>query len=154
MIYIEYDFGNFEEKISKDLREKIELVCNKTLDIENIKGDFEVSISFVNDEEIQVINNDFRNKNCATDVLSFPMIEDFDNLFDFMPNLLGDIVISYPTAVKQSLDYNHSLEREILFLVCHSMLHLIGYDHILDDERIDMENKQDEILNSLGIFRE
>ena len=125
------------------------------------------TLHVVDNDEIHEINNRQRNIDRPTDVLSFPMLEydkpgDFDkfenDLYAFDPDTgeltLGDIVISYDKVISQAEEYNHSVKREFAFLVAHSMLHLFGYDHIDDNERMEMEQKQKEILNNLGITRE
>jgi len=127
------------------------------LDYENCPYEAEVSVTVVDDKEIQEINKTYRNIDKATDVLSFPMYEyekaaDFDNLDDsaFNPEsgelLLGDIVISAEKVTAQAKEYGHSKEREFAFLLVHSMLHLLGYDHMEEEERLVMESKQKEIL--------
>ena len=127
------------------------------LDYENCPYEAEVSVTVVDDKEIQEINKTYRNIDKATDVLSFPMYPyekaaDFDNLDDsaFNPEsgelLLGDIVISAEKVTAQAKEYGHSKEREFAFLLVHSMLHLLGYDHIEEEERLVMESKQKEIL--------
>ena len=127
------------------------------LDYENCPYEAEVSVTVVDDKEIQEINKTYRNIDKATDVLSFPMYQyekaaDFDNLDDsaFNPEsgelLLGDIVISAEKVTAQAKEYGHSKEREFAFLLVHSMLHLLGYDHIEEEERLVMESKQKEIL--------
>ena len=127
------------------------------LDYENCPYEAEVSVTVVDDKEIQKINKTYRNIDKATDVLSFPMHEyekaaDFDNLDDsaFNPEsgelLLGDIVISAEKVTAQAKEYGHSKEREFAFLLVHSILHLLGYDHMEEEERLVMESKQKEIL--------
>ncbi len=158
MIEVNYDLGEYEEYITQDTLDNIQKVCDKILESENIKGNFEVSLSFVNDEEIRELNNEYRQIDAKTDVLSFPLIEieEFNDLKEhepMIPVLLGDIIISLPTALEQSKEYNHSLNREISFLTCHSMFHLLGYDHIEESEAEAMELKQEEILSQLGITR-
>ena len=111
---------------------------------------FEVELSLCGDEEIHRINREFRGIDRPTDVLSFPMM-DFE-----MPDVyvsLGNIVISVETARRQAEEYGHSLKRELCFLCAHSALHLLGYDHETEDEREEMETKQREILDALGIKR-
>ena len=117
-------------------------------------------------DEIHEMNRDFREIDRATDVLSFPMLEyekpgDFSHFESsqdcFDPEtgelLLGDIVISKEKVLAQAEEYGHSAKREYAFLIAHSVLHLSGYDHMEDDERIEMENLQREILNKLNILR-
>lgn len=158
MLDFNVDFGEFQKDISENIMDLIQQVGEIVLEEENLDGDFEVSLSFVDDEEIQALNLEYRGKNSSTDVLSFPMFEEqelkmlSDN--SMIPHLLGDIIISLPTAKRQAAEYEHSLKREVCFLVCHSMLHLLGYDHIEEDERVRMEKKQKEIMNKAGIKRE
>ncbi len=145
----------------------ISKVIEASLDYEKCPYEAEVNVVLTGNEEIHQVNKEFRNIDKATDVLSFPMIDyespaDFDNLEEYMEYfnpetgelLLGDIMISIEQAKKQAKEYNHSLERELAFLTAHSMLHLCGYDHMEDSERVVMERKQEEILKLLGITRE
>lgn len=111
---------------------------------------FELDLILCGDEEIRSINSRFRGIDRPTDVLSFPMMD-----FDY-PDIyvsLGSIVISVETARRQAEEYGHSLKRELCFLCAHAALHLLGYDHETDKERVVMENKQKEILENLGITR-
>ena len=156
---------NNQEKVEIDseTQETINKACEKTLEYENCSFDAQISVTIVDNEEIQRINKEFRNKDAVTDVLSFPMLEfdedgnaedcDFD--FDGEEAVLGDIVISAERAAEQAKSYGHSFKREIAFLTVHSMLHLLGYDHVTseEDEKV-MFTKQDEILKQLGITRE
>lgn len=159
MLEFNIEQGDFETDLSEEILQAVQKVGEYILEYENLEGDFEISLTFVDDEEIQNLNRDYRQKDAPTDVLSFPMleIEDFDNLEDlaqFGPILLGDIIISMPTAKNQAKEYGHSIKREIAFLVCHSMLHLLGYDHIDEDERVQMEKMQNEIMNAVQITRD
>ena len=111
---------------------------------------FEVELTLCGDEEIHGVNKEFRGIDRPTDVLSFPMME-----FS-MPEVyvsLGNIILSVETARRQAEEYGHSLKRELCFLCAHSALHLLGYDHETEDEREEMEAKQREILDVLGIKR-
>lgn len=128
-------------------------------EIENLEAG-EVSLTFVDDETIQALNLEYRGVDQPTDVLSFPLTdssvenEEAELWFeDDVPDLLGDIVISIPTAVRQSESYGHSLEREIGFLFVHGFLHLIGYDHDHPDAERQMFARQEEILQKAGIER-
>ena len=125
-------------------------------------GGCEVSVSFVTDEEIRVLNAEQRDIDKATDVLSFPFmqlkegdgdIEEMDLNPDTAAIMLGDIVISVERAKAQAEEYGHSTEREIAFLVCHGFLHLMGFDHMESGEEKTMFAKADEILNGLGFTR-
>lgn len=141
-------------------------VINEAVDYVHCPYETELSVTLTDNESIRQINNEFREIDRATDVLSFPMIEyeqpgNFDMLEEmddaFNPEtgelVLGDIVISVERAKEQAKEYGHSEVRELSFLVAHSMLHLFGYDHMETEEMKVMEQKQEEILNKLGIFR-
>lgn len=135
MVYIDSNYPNIDEKRIIDLIELIQNIFNYS--------NTEVSVLFVNDEQIKELNNKYRNINKSTDVLSFSMLEG-DDCGD--ANMLGDIVISYDTANKQAIEQKHSLLIEIDHLVCHSMLHLIGYDHITNEDKKIMFSKHKELL--------
>ena len=132
-----------EIKVPVGIRMLIRRCCQAVLTTEGFEDNAEVSVSFVSNNEIRLLNKNYRNKDRVTDVLSFPLME--ENNVERNPEtgyvLLGDIVISLETAVKQASNYGHSLEREIGFLTVHSMLHLLGYDHETSplDERIMRE---------------
>lgn len=147
-----------EEIISEEIMAAVEKVAYETLVYDEFDTECEVSLSFVSDEEIQEINKNFRDMDKATDVLSFPQI-DYDVDEVVMTNekgeiVLGDIIISVDTAKRQAEEYGHSLKREICFLTVHSMLHLLGYDHMTEEEEAEMFGKQKDILEKSGITRE
>ncbi len=146
---------DFNELVSIDSKYKniIERVIKSTLIKENIKGDIEVSITICDEKEIKEINNKFRNKNEVTDVLSFPLIKDISRMNINEYNVLGDIIICLMKAIQQSKQHGHSIDREIGFLTAHSMLHLLGYDHIIKEEEKNMFKKQEEILEELKLRR-
>ncbi len=145
-------------KIPSGIRLLIRRCCHAVLVSEGFTKDAEVSVSFVSNNEIRSLNKMYRDKDSVTDVLSFPLT-DSDGTMETNAQtgfvLLGDIVISIETAVKQASIYGHSLDREIGFLTVHSMLHLLGYDHETSklDERI-MREKEEAVLEKLGISRE
>lgn len=141
-------------------------VIDTALDYEECPYEVEVNLLLTMNDEIQEMNQNFRQIDRPTDVLSFPMIDypnagEFDFLDDMMEAfhpesgelMLGDIVISKEKVLSQAKEYGHSIEREYAFLIAHSMLHLFGYDHIEDNERMIMEEKQEEILERLHILR-
>ncbi len=144
-------------KVPTGIRLLIRKCCQAVLKSENFDKDAEVSVSFVSNDDIKSLNKMYRDKDRVTDVLSFPLSDDgrYDINNETGMCLLGDVVISLQTAMSQAEMYGHSLEREIGFLTVHSMLHLLGYDHETSplDETIMME-KQEEILESLGISRD
>ena len=161
---------NFETEYEGELpflaQEVAEKVFTFTMDYLKCQYEAEVSLLLTNDETIHQINREQRGIDRATDVLSFPMADyekegDFSFLEEaqdcFHPEsgelLLGDIVISADKVLKQAENYGHSPLREYAFLIVHSLLHLVGYDHMEAAEAADMEKKQSEILDSMGITR-
>ena len=141
-------------------------VIEAALDYEECPYEVEVNLLLTMNDEIQEMNQNFRQIDRATDVLSFPMVDyeeagNFDFLEDVMDAfhpesgelMLGDIVISKEKVISQAEEYGHSVEREYAFLITHSMLHLFGYDHMEENERMVMETKQKEIMEQLQIFR-
>ncbi len=149
------------------VEEIITLVVEEALSYENCPYDIELNVLLTDNAAIQEINREQRGKDEPTDVLSFPMVDyaapaDFSVVEDcveeyFNPEtgelLLGDIVISVDKVIEQAESYGHSQKRELAFLTAHSMLHLFGYDHIKEAERLVMEKKQREILSNLRIGR-
>lgn len=119
---------------------------------ENVQDGAEVSVTFVSNETIQEINRDYRDKDYVTDVISFALNDDdSDKMIEEIPNLLGDIIISFQKAAEQAKEYGHSLNREVAFLAVHGFLHLLGYDHMNEKDEQEMFNKQEEILQAYGL---
>lgn len=140
-------------KVGEDLLGKIHDIVVESLYYEGYDDNYEVSLSFVDNEEIHELNREYRGVDRATDVLSFPLLTDeFD--IEMEEESLGDIVISLERALEQSEEYNHSFEREVCFLVCHSMFHLLGYDHDTEENTKDMRKREEDVLNKLNITRE
>lgn len=144
----------------------IRKVILAALEYEQCPYEAEINVILTDNASIQQVNAEIRGIDLATDVLSFPMAEypspaEFEGLEEqedcFHPEtgelLLGDIMISLDKVLSQSAEYGHSSERELGFLVAHSMLHLFGYDHMEEEERITMEERQEKILESIGLFR-
>ncbi|MBQ0078727.1 MAG: rRNA maturation RNase YbeY [Eubacterium sp.] len=119
------------------------------LDPENM----EVSLTFVDGPEIQEINRDYRGVDAVTDVLSFPMIEDFNDIIDGDEILLGDVVINMDRVKEQAEEFGHSLEREAVYLFVHSICHLLGYDHMEEDEKVEMRTREEEVMSILDLER-
>lgn len=156
-------------EIDFDYEKEMERVIMQAAKLENCPYEFEVNLTVTDNEGIRELNREFRQLDVPTDVLSFPMTEydrpgDFSHLESreaavscFHPEtgelLLGDLVISLERAKEQAEEYGHSLKREICFLTAHSMLHLFGYDHEDEEESKLMEQRQEQILQSLGIVR-
>mgnify|MGYP000635019550 FL=1 len=149
-----FDDRQTYKKIDEDILDKVERVMLAVLDYEDYDDNYEVSLSFIDNEEIRNLNRDFRNIDRVTDVLSFPMLSDDEFDIEYEEESLGDIVISIQRADEQAEEFDHSLEREICFLVCHSMFHLLGYDHMEEEEAKDMHRREEEVLNGLDITRD
>ena len=167
MIYVD----NRQEKIeaNEELVENLKRTIEFVLKEEEVNVPCEVSLVFVDNEEIREINNETRRIDKETDVLSFPMLDfikghvfkddyknyEFDETYmDGEELVLGDIVLSLEKALEQSKEFNHSFYREASYLVIHSVLHLLGYDHMEEDEKKLMRGREEYILNKLNILRE
>ncbi len=149
------DFIDEQQVIVEDTKNQIESLLTFAAKKENITEEAELSISFVDEEEIQAINRDYRDKDKVTDVISFSLEEDEPEIEGLdMPRVLGDIIICLEVAKEQAESYNHSLSRELGFLALHGFLHLLGYDHMTEEDEKEMFSRQDEILNEFGLTRE
>ncbi|MFC3418078.1 rRNA maturation RNase YbeY [Salinicoccus hispanicus] len=152
---INVDFLDDDGFADEKEKSEIESLIQFAYDHLDEKDDAEVSISFVDQEEIQSINRDYRNKDAVTDVISFAMEDEEDNLIhEEALRTLGDIIICTDRASEQAKDYGHSYKRELMFLSLHGFLHLLGYDHMEAEEEKEMNGLQDEILEAFGITRE
>ena len=141
-------------KLPTGTRLLVRKACTATLVEENFEEAAEVDVTFVTDEQIKAINLEFRNIDSATDVLSFPLGE--NGIYDKNPatgaKMLGDVIISVEHAVTQAELYGHGFEREVAFLTVHSVLHLLGYDHVNGGiEQAIMREKEERILDELGL---
>ena len=144
-------------KMPTGMRMIVRRTCNAVLKMENFEGPAEVNVIFVDNERIHEINLEQRQKDIDTDVLSFPLGE--NGKYDINPEnqakMLGDIVLSVEKAKTQSEIYGHSFQREVSFLTCHSMLHLLGYDHEQGGiEAMRMREKEETVMNLLGLSRD
>ena len=138
--------------VSEELIEKIKDIIIECLDYEGYDDDYEVSLSFVDNKEIHELNKQFRGIDRPTDVLSFPMLsDDFD--IELEEESLGDIVISVDRVEKQAKEYGHTFERELSYMVVHGFYHLMGYDHIEEQDKKHMREKEEYILDSINITR-
>ncbi|RFB17555.1 rRNA maturation RNase YbeY [Bacillus sp. HNG] len=154
---LEIDFndeiGEVKEEECKLVRELLFLAAEK----EGVKEGTEVSITFVDNDRIQEINREYRDKDQPTDVISFAMEEmgegEIAIIGEDIPKLLGDIIISIPRAREQAEDYGHSFARELGFLAVHGFLHLLGYDHMTKEDESKMFSRQKEILEAYGLER-
>jgi len=157
-----------EIQYENNLEDTIEKIVNFTLEEQQVKIPCEISITFVNNNKIRELNKNYREIDSETDVLSFPMLEypegkyfkdayigykfkdelkDGDNL------VLGDIVISLEKAKEQSIEYNHPFIREVCYLTVHSMLHLLGYDHMEEEMKEVMREEEEKILSAFNLGR-
>ena len=142
-------FNNTNNDINtSELEDYIKYVVKK-LDIENAI----FNIIFIDNKEIRDINREYRNVDRETDVISFALEDNMDVVYDDF-RLLGDIYISYEKAIEQAETYNHSVKREVFFLATHGILHLLGYDHMEEEDEKVMFDKQNELLDGYGITRE
>lgn len=144
------DFENRQDvlPISDEDLDIIKMSVEASLELCNIDKEYYVSVSFVDDNEIKNLNRDYRNVDKVTDVLSFPMDEEYDDKI-----ILGDIVINMSRVLSQAKEFGHSNRRELSYLCVHSTLHLLGYDHIEEEDRIIMRAKEKEIMDKLKIYR-
>ena len=156
-------------EVNDELVNIINEVCEKALKAEDVNIPYQISLLFVDNEEIRDINRETRGIDKATDVLSFPMLNypkdkvfkevykdtKFNEIYlDGDELVLGDMVLSLERAKEQSIEYNHSFNREVCcYLVVHSILHLLGYDHMEDEEKKRMRKREEEILGNLNITR-
>jgi len=155
-IFLQFSTEGDAIKIPVGVRPLIRKCCSAVLRKEGICDNCEISVTIVDNETIKELNSQTRGIDRETDVLSFPLGENDEYEVNYANDalLLGDIVISLPKALEQAQEYGHSAEREIAFLTVHSMLHLLGYDHIEEDDRVVMRAREEEILNYMGITRE
>jgi probable rRNA maturation factor len=134
----------------------LKAACAATLAAEGLDGDLLLTVTFVDDAEIQTINAEHRGIDRPTDVLSFSLVDDPDPSFATPPGEpreLGDVIVSFPRAVAQAEEYGHSVEREVAYLVVHGLLHILGYDHELPDEQGDMRAREEAALATIGLTR-
>ena len=141
-------------KIPTGLRMLVRRCCNAVLKMEQFTDPAEISVIFVDNEQIQKLNAQYRNKDVSTDVLSFPMGENGNHDVNHATGakILGDVVLSVEKAVEQADRYGHSLEREVGYLTAHSMLHLLGYNHENGGiEKVRMREKEEQVMTQLGL---
>lgn len=146
-----------EIKIPTGIRLLMRRCCEATLQTEKFPEQAEISISFISNDEMKRVNKEFRNVDAVTDVISFPLGE--NGVYDRNPEsgalLLGDIVISLQKAQQQAELYGHSLQREVAYLTVHSVLHLLGYDHVNGGmEQVHMREREETVLAKLGLQRD
>ena len=165
MVSVQYECET-DISLELDCEALAKKVAQSVLELENCHYDSQVNLVLTDNSGIHEVNRQFRGIDAPTDVLSFPMIpfetpadyqilDQDESFFDLDTEelLLGDIMISAERVISQAEDYGHSIKREFCFLVAHSMLHLLGYDHMVPEEAAIMEQKQEEAIEKLGITR-
>jgi probable rRNA maturation factor len=145
------EIEGFDDLVKEnEIREYVQKVLEREYESE---APVYMSLLFTGNDEIQVINREYRDKDQPTDVISFAYHETED--FDIGPyDTLGDIVISLERVVEQAKEYNHSEKRELYYVLTHGILHLLGYDHIEEEDKVEMRAKEEEILGAFGYTRE
>lgn len=140
----------------EQLEQTVRAVLRKAADVYGLTENNEVSLVFCDDAYIQGLNKNYRGKDQPTDVLSFALNEGEEPEIVDGPShiLLGDIIISLETAARQAEEYNHGLEREVAYLTVHGMLHLLGYDHMTEEDKAEMRIEEEHVLSLLGITRD
>lgn len=133
---------------------KIEEAAKACLEMEGVDENLaEISLTFVDMEEIQQLNREYRDTDSVTDVLSFPQFESKDEFPKVREIIMGDVVICTEKAMLQAEEFGHSPEREIIYLFTHSLLHLMGYDHMEEDEKRIMRQKEEAVMNRIDLGR-
>lgn len=140
-------------KIPTGIRMLVRRCCNAVLQMEKFEGPVEISVTFTDNKGIKELNSQYRNKDIETDVLSFPMGENgvYDTDMETGAKILGDVVISMEKARDQAELFGHSLQREVGYLTAHSVLHLLGYDHMENLEKVRMREKEELVMEQLGL---
>ncbi|MBQ0068062.1 MAG: rRNA maturation RNase YbeY [Phascolarctobacterium sp.] len=153
---IGYENAQDKVKISSDLESKLQEGLDAVAKLHNLGGKTEVSVTLVDDTEIHQLNRDYRKVDRPTDVLSFALDEGEEPKLVDAPeeHLLGDIIISAETAQRQGDEFGHGLEREIVYLAVHGLLHLLGYDHIQEEDKKIMRAKEEEALRAIRLSEE
>ena len=156
--FVELVYKDVEE--NKEYEKIINLVIDKCFGVEKLENlNLYISITLTTPNEIRTINNEFRKIDKETDVLSFPMFEknELDEMVEIgeneIPETIGDIIISVDRVKEQAEEYGHSFERELAYMVVHGFYHLMGYDHMVEEDKVVMRAKEENVLNMLNIIR-
>ncbi|EMA6341636.1 rRNA maturation RNase YbeY [Bacillus cytotoxicus] len=151
------DFFDETEEVKEDYVDMIRELLEKAAQMEGVEDGTELSVTFVDNERIREINRDYRGKDQPTDVISFALEDMGEGETEIigadMPRMLGDLIISIPRTKEQAEEYGHSFDRELGFLALHGFLHLLGYDHMTEEDEKEMFGKQKEILGAFGLRR-
>ena len=150
-MYIYLEEGQvMEEKLLK----KMEEAAGVLFEQEGVDGErAEISLTLVSLEEIRELNRDYRDVDRETDVLSFPQFECVEDMPEFGELCLGDVVICLDKVEEQAKDFGHSFERELIYLFVHSLLHLLGYDHMEEDEKQEMRQREEQVMTAIDLNR-
>lgn len=148
-IFYDSDF-ELEAALLQKMEEGAVICVNQEdIDAERV----EISLTLVDAEEIQQLNRDYRNVDKVTDVLSFPQYDDLNELPEDGEIMLGDVIICRQRAEEQAEEFGHSVEREMVYLFVHSVCHLLGYDHMEDDEKAEMRAKEESVMEQINVTR-
>ncbi|ABS23255.1 rRNA maturation RNase YbeY [Bacillus cytotoxicus] len=151
------DFFDETEEVKEEYVNMIRELLEKAAQMEGVEDGTELSVTFVDNERIREINRDYRGKDQPTDVISFALEDMGEGEVEIigadMPRMLGDLIISIPRTKEQAEEYGHSFDRELGFLALHGFLHLLGYDHMTEEDEKEMFGKQKEILGAFGLRR-
>ena len=140
--------------VENDVLEHMTKAATYAIEFEKIDTErTEISVSFVEAEEIKDLNCQYRNIDKVTDVLSFPQFEDLNDLPEEGELFLGDVVICKERAEEQAKEFGHSFKREIIYLFVHSVLHLVGYDHMDEEDKTEMRKQEEIIMSHIGLER-
>ncbi|WP_409301749.1 rRNA maturation RNase YbeY [Peribacillus sp. SCS-155] len=154
---LEIDFIDETNNVTDEAINLVDSLLQFAAEKEQIDAGSELSVTFVTNERIQEINKEYREKDAPTDVISFAMEEMGEEETEIigadMPRVLGDIIISIERTREQAEEYGHSFERELGFLALHGFLHLLGYDHMNEEDEQEMFKKQKDILEEYGLSR-
>lgn len=144
-------------ELTEEQQKTVEDLLQFAAEVEVVEQDAELSVTYVSNERIQEVNREYRDKDQPTDVISFALEEMGEGEIEIVgleqPPMLGDIIISIPRAKEQAIEYGHSFMRELGFLAVHGFLHLLGYDHMNDEDEKEMFTKQKDILDRYGLKR-
>ena len=156
--FVELVYNGVQE--NEEYEKIIELVIDKCFHVEKLENlNLYISVTLTTPSEIRKINNQFRNIDKETDVLSFPMFEkiELDEMVKMgenqIPETIGDVIVSIDRVYEQAKEYGHSFERELAYMVVHGFYHLMGYDHMIDEDKVVMRAKEENVLNLLNIIR-
>lgn len=150
-MYIYLEEGQVMEE---SLLKKMEEAAGVLFEQEGVDGErAEISLTLVSLEEIRELNRDYRDVDRETDVLSFPQFECVEDMPEFGELCLGDVVICLDKVEEQAKEFGHSFERELIYLFVHSLLHLLGYDHMEEDEKQEMRQREEQVMTAIDLNR-